>query len=379
VNLSGVSHDEIERGQVLTIPGWLRPTIALDVRLQLLASAPRGLKHNSPVAFHIGATETVARVRLLEQDIVSPGEETWAQIRLENPLALVKGDYFVIRSSDATLGGGTVVDAYAKRHRRRHSPTLERLEVMELGTQDEVLVQTLQSSEPASVQALADRANLSLDDTRALVEQLAADKGVVVLGSNAVTTRTLVYSAAGWATLVGKARATLESYHREHPLRRGIQKEELRSRLTLSGQEFPLVLPRLVEDKALVEETTLVYLPQHRVSLSDGQSRRVEQYMGSLRADPYSPPTVADLDDDLLTMLVDEGRVVKVSESVIYDAGTYEEMVDAIVTTIKEQGKINVAQVRDQFQTSRKYALSLLEHLDQRRITRRVGDDRVLR
>ena len=103
---------------------------------------------------------------------VSPGEETWAQIRLENPLALVKGDYFVIRSSDATLGGGTVVDPYAKRHRRHHLPTLERLEVMELGTQDEMLVQVLQSSESCSLQILADRANLSMEETRGLVEQL---------------------------------------------------------------------------------------------------------------------------------------------------------------------------------------------------------------
>ena len=379
VNLSGVSHDEIQRGEVLTIPGWLRPTIAADVRLQLLTDAPRGLNHNSPVNFHTGATETVARVRLLEQDVVSPGEETWAQIRLNNPLALVKGDYFVIRSSDATLGGGTVVDAYAKRHRRRHSPTIERLEVMEMGSQDEMLVQALQSSEPCNLQVLADRANLSMEETRGLVEKLSSDKGVIVLGSNALTPRSLVYSAAGWASLVGKTRDALDSYHRDHPLRRGIQKEELRSRLNLSSQEFPLVLPHLVDEQVVIEETNVVRLPQHQVSLNDRQSRLVEQYVSRLRSDAYSPPTDASLDDDLLAMLVDKGRVVRVNESVVYDAGAYQEMVDKIVSTIKEQGKINVGQVRDQFQTSRKYALSLLEYLDQQRITRRVGDDRVLR
>ncbi|MBI4282396.1 MAG: selenocysteine-specific translation elongation factor [Chloroflexi bacterium] len=379
VNLSGVSHDEIQRGEVLTIPGWLRPTIAVDVRLRLLADAPRGLKHNSPVTFHTGATETVARVRLLEKDEVSPGEETWAQVRLESPLALVKGDYFVIRSSDETLGGGTVMDPYAQRHRRRYSPTLERLEVMERGSQDEMLVQTLQSSEPCSLQVLADRAGLSPEDTGNLVEQLVSNKSVVVLGPNAITSRSLAYSAAGWASVVGKARDALESYHREHPLRRGIQKEELRSRLSLSAQEFPLALTRMVEEDVVVEESNLVRLPRHRVALSDGQSRLVEQYVARLRSNPYSPPTDEEMDDDLLAMLEDEGRVVKVSESVIFDAGAYQAMVDAIVATIKEQGKINVGQVRDRFQTSRKYALSLLEHLDQRRITRRVGDDRVLR
>jgi selenocysteine-specific elongation factor len=379
VNLSGVSHDEIERGEVLTIPGWLRPTIATDVRLHLLPDAPRGLKHNGSVTFHTGATETVARVRLLEQDFVSPGEETWAQVRLDNPLTLVKGDYFVIRSSNTTLGGGTVLDPYAKRHRRRHSPTIERLDVMELGTQDEVLVQALQSSEPCSLQSMADRANLSMDETKSLVEQLASNKGVIVLGADAITPRSLVYSAVGWASLVRKGRNALEDYHRNHPLRSGIQKEELRSRLSLSGQEFTLVLPRLVEEGAVVEEPNAVRLPQHQVSLDATQAKVIERYVGQLQSDPYSPPTDASLDGDLLAMLVSEGRVVKVSEAVVYDAGAYQEMVDKIVSTIKEKGKINVAQVRDQFRTSRKYALSLLEYLDQQRVTRRVGDDRVLR
>jgi selenocysteine-specific elongation factor len=379
VNLSGVSHDDIERGEVLTIPGWLRSTIAADVRLHLLPDAPRSLKHNGSVTFHTGATETVARVRLLEQDIINPGEETLAQIRLDNPLTLVKGDYFVIRSSEATLGGGTVLDPYAKRHRRHHSPTIERLEVMELGTQDEILVQILQSSEPCSLQALADSANLSIEETKILVEQLASTKEVIVLGTNAITQRSLVYSSLGWTSLLNKARNALESYHKEHPLRRGIQKEELRSRLSLSGKEFTLILSRFVEDGAVIEETNSAWLPQHQVSLSDIQTKLVEQYVSQLQSNPYSPPTDASLDDDLLTMLVDEGRVVKVSETVIYDAEAYQGMVDKIVFTIKEQGKINVAQVRDLFQTSRKYALSLLEYLDQQSVTRRVGDDRVLR
>jgi len=271
------------------------------------------------------------------------------------------------------------LDPYAKRHRRRHSPTIERLDVMELGTQDEVLVQALQSSEPCSLQSVADRANLSMEETKSLVEQLASNKGVIVLGANAITPRSLVYSAVGWAALVSKCRNALEDYHRDHPLRSGIQKEELRSRLSLSGQEFTLVLLRLVEEGAVVEEPNAVRLPQHQVSLDATQAKFIERYVSQLQSDPYSPPTDASLDGDLLAMLVSEGRVIKVSEAVVYDAGAYHEMVDKIVSTIKEQGKINVAQVRDQFQTSRKYALSLLEYLDQQRVTRRVGDDRVLR
>ena len=127
------------------------------------------------------------------------------------------------------------------------------------------------------------------------------------------------------------------------------------------------------------EENNLARLPHHRIVLTGGQQSRIEEYVASLRSNPYSPPTDAGLADDLLNLLVDEGRVVRINEAVVYDADAYREMVDGIVSTIREQGKINVAQVRDRFRTSRKYALSLLEYLDQQRVTRRVGDDRVLR
>ncbi len=379
VNLSGISHDDIERGETLTIPRWLRPTIALDVRLRLLADAPRPLKHNSPVTFHSGATESAARVRLLAQDEAQPGEETWAQVRLDSPMALVKGDYFVIRSSDATIGGGAVVEPHAKRHRRRHAPTLARLEAMDSGLEEDALLQTLQSAEPCDLQTLANRGNLSPAAVRAAVEKLASERRAVVLGGMDSGPRALLYSAEGWASLCARARAVLEAYHIERPLRVGVQKEELRSRLNLSGQQFALVLPRLVDDGVAAEDNGLIRLPNHSVTLSDGQRAGIDAYLSALRSNPYSPPTDAALPDDLLSLLVDEGRVVRVNESVVYDSDAYAEMVDGIVSAIRENGSINVAQVRDKFQTSRKYALSMLEHLDQQRVTRRVGDDRALR
>ena len=144
-------------------------------------------------------------------------------------------------------------------------------------------------------------------------------------------------------------------------------------------QEFPHVVARLAEDGALAEDAGVVRLPQHTAAPSEAQTKLVEAYLGRLRSDPYSPPTGEEPDDDLLAMLVDQGRVVRVSDTVVYEAATYREMVDAIMDAIRDKGTINVGQVRDRFHTSRKYALALLEHLDQQRITRRVGDDRVLR
>ncbi|MXY59230.1 MAG: selenocysteine-specific translation elongation factor, partial [Chloroflexi bacterium] len=127
VNLSGVSAQEIARGGVLTRPGWLRATRAVDVRLHMLSDAPHGIRHNFPATFHAFAAEAPAKVRLLEEDELAPGGEAWAQLWLEEPVAVVRGDHFVLRSADATLGGGTVVDVDVKRHRRRRALLFERL------------------------------------------------------------------------------------------------------------------------------------------------------------------------------------------------------------------------------------------------------------
>lgn len=144
VNLSGISHDQIERGDVVTIPGWLRPTTMLDARLRVIRGAPRPLKHNEGVTFHVFTSETNARVRLLDAKELKPGEEGWAQIHLSDPIPMVKGDFFVIRSPETTLGGGKMVDPYPRRHRPFHQSVLDHLAAMEGGSGQELVVSAVE-------------------------------------------------------------------------------------------------------------------------------------------------------------------------------------------------------------------------------------------
>ena len=150
-NLTGVPHDEVSRGEVLTLPGWLRPTTAFDVHLRVLQDAPNPLRHNMYVTVHTGSSESVARLRLFENDSVLPGDTAWAQLKLDNTIAVAKGDYFVVRSNMTTLGGGNIVDTHAPRPRRRHKPTIERLEIMERGDDREVLLKTIEGFETRRV------------------------------------------------------------------------------------------------------------------------------------------------------------------------------------------------------------------------------------
>jgi selenocysteine-specific elongation factor len=216
-------------------------------------------------------------------------------------------------------------------------------------------------------------------EARSQTQALVTDAHLVALGGGPSQDGTILIAGSLWSSLVERARSALQAYHRQYPLRRGAPREEVRSRLGLDAQVSPLALQRLVQDGVVVEEDTWVRLPEHRVAIGQAQRQLLDDYVRLLESEPFSPPTAEPPEADLLNCLVDEERVVKVNESVVFAAAAYQQMVDRIVEHLRAEGKITVAQVRDSLHTTRKYALALMEHLDQRRITRRVGDERVLR
>ena len=378
-NIINVSQDEVARGEVLTTEGWLRPTDAMDVRLRVITDAPHALRHNMFVTVHTGSSEVVGRLRLLERDTLEPGESGWAQIKLDAPLAVVKGDYYVIRSNRTTLGGGNIVETHARRHRRRDAQTIERLAMMELGSTQDVLLKTIETSEPSEFGELINRANMDADTVKSGLEAMAADSLIVPLGSANIGRGSVLFTAGGWNGVIEKSQQALEAYYRQFPLRRGAPKEELRSRLGMTAQVFNLAFARLQQQEVVEEDGALARLPGYEPTLSDEQNERVDAYIRTLESEPFSPPTDAPPDDEVLNLLDEQGRVVRVSETVVYSAAAYTEIVEIISEYIRENGEISVANVRDVLGTSRKYALALMDYMDHKRITRRVGDTRVLR
>ena len=378
-NIINVSQDEVARGEVLTTEGWLRPTDAMDVRLRVITDAPHALRHNMYITVHTGSSEVVGRLRLLERDTLEPGESGWAQIKLESPLAVVKGDYYVIRSNRTTLGGGNIVETHARRHRRRDAQTIERLAMMELGSTQDVLLKTIETSEPSEFGELINRANMDAATVKSELEAMAADRLIVPLGSASIGRGSVLFTAGGWNGVVEKSQQALEAYYRQFPLRRGAPKEELRSRLGMTAQVFNLAFSRLQHQEVVEEDGALVRLPGYEPTLSGEQNEQVDAYIRTLESEPFSPPTDAPPDDEVLNLLDEQGRVVRVSETVVYSAEAYDRIVDIISAYIRENGEISVANVRDVLGTSRKYALALMDYMDHKRITRRVGDARVLR
>ena len=387
VNLAGVAKEEVRRGQVLAPPGSLVPTTAVDVRLRALApsrggrrrASRRPLRHNATLTLHVGSAEVEARLLLLDGSELPPGEEGWGQLRLAGPVGVVKGDRFVLRTPNDTVGGGEIADAHPKRHRRFHAPTLEALESLLVGSPGETLLAALRRVEPAPLAAVAGETDASLDELRSTVEALVREGRVVALGEDAASRNAALMTAEGFATLGDRARSLLEAYHREHPLSRGIPREELRSRLRLEERVFAAALARWAEEGLLAEAGGSVALPSHTPVLTPEQQSQADAYLRELSSSPYAPPTDRSPPPELLAYLEEAGRVVPVGEGVVFASEAYEEMVERITEHLRREGSITLARVRDMFGASRKYAQALLEHLDRRHVTRRVGDERVLR
>ena len=227
VNLGGLAVEDLRRGQVLAAPGSLKPTRAIDAHLRLIRDA-RPVRHNTEVSFHTGAAETLGKLSLLDQDELQPGEEAWVQVRLQDEVALARGDLFVLRlpSPSMTIGGGSIVEPHARRHRRRQATVLQQLEVLAQGTPDEIVLERLRAREPTDVESLVQRTGLAAAEARAALGRLVEASEVLLLdhanGSARLDGRAFVVSSAGWQRVADQVATILGNFHRGYPLRRGL-------------------------------------------------------------------------------------------------------------------------------------------------------------
>jgi selenocysteine-specific elongation factor len=383
VNLTGLSKAELARGQVVTTPGWLRPTVLVDVEYHHLDKLDSPMRHNQEVKFFSGSAEVLARARVLGQDQISPGETGWVQLRLAEPVALVKGDRFIIRqpSPGQTLGGGIVVDpAPRRRHRRFRPGVITRLETLAQGTPEDILLQALESHGPLTAAEAAKQTGLEAAQVRSLAGEMIESGQIIPLGGEGPAQ--LFLARGRWATWLGNATRHLEKYHQDNPLKPGMMREELKSRLGLSPKEFSGFMERVSQMGHVVDEAVFVRLPDHEIRFTPEQETAVRNLVRRFRADPFGTPSYKEcvglVGEDVLSVLISRGELTQVSPEVLLLTETVDSAVQELRRFVSRHGSVTVAQARDLFGSSRKYVLSLLEHLDQRGITQREGDVRVM-
>ncbi len=426
INLANVSRSDLQRGDVIALPGQFLPTMLIDARVQLLPDAARPLSHNTLVDFYTGSQEVPASLRLLDRDELQPGESAWAQLRLSRPAVMARRDRFILRipSPSMTVGGGEVIDTHPRYHRRRQAAILSRLETLERGTPEELVLAALDrrreaakagiseasktghgqreatktgrggaGQAPITFQArllgyeageVAKQSGLGLDVTRQALETLLHESRVRQLGI-------YWFAQAVWEALRDETVRVLREQHERYPLRSGLSKEEWRSRLGLPPKMANDVLAALQEEGTVAEATgitsatgSVLRLPNFSPAFTPQQQEQVEQLLHQFRTHPFSPPGRAEAEtlvgSEVLGALIEQGTLVKVgsaAEAVLFLRESYEQALATLLAYVREHGKMTAAEARDALGTTRKYILPLLEHMDERRLTRRVGDERV--
>ena len=387
VNISGLSADQMGRGEVLIHPGQYESTRRIDARVRLLSGASSPLLHNREVKVFAGTSETAAVIRLLGREALPPGQEGWIQLELRNPLVCVRGDAFILRrpSPGETLGGGRVVDPHpGGRHKRFDKEVLEGLDALAQGSPADVLFEAALALGAAPMNDLVARSHLTPAAAESAAVQLIQDGRLVLLERGESTPGTDAWAMArpAWQTLEQRATRILAEYHGRYPLRAGIPREELKSRLHLPARLFNGMIHKMSTENALREASHAIALATHEIRFDQQQRSEIDRLMRRFAENPYGPPSLKECQDlagdEIVAALVSSGQVIAASSEVLFRKEDYDSMVAKIRAVLEDKGQITLAETRDLFHTSRKFAQALLEHLDASGITRRSGDSRVL-
>ncbi|GFE56953.1 selenocysteine-specific translation elongation factor [Geobacter sp. AOG1] len=391
VNLQGVEHTEVRRGDVVVSPDAFRTTRTVDAMLVHLPSAPRNLKHRATLRLHSATYEVPAQVILLDRDTLKPGESAFAQLRLEHPVLLLPGDPFVLRtfSPPATVGGGRVLDPAPARRRRRSTEALNLLNSL-AGDDDRLKVNLLVAQNLYSgitIQEIVTRSGLPLKQADAALAPLLSDGTLIQV----VREPRIFLGKGAFADLQELLFGELERFLRDNPLREGIGKEELKGRLPKRSDPrfFGPLLALLEKDGKVVVERDLVKLPGRKGIPSTAQAEVQERIADLLRKGEMEPPTVRELADAAgcgekdvlghLNLLVREGRAVKVKSDLFYAPDPVAAIREKLIVYLKERKEITPTDFRELTGLSRKFMIPLLEFFDGEKLTIRVGDKRVLR
>ncbi len=380
LNLTGVEKHELERGTVLASPGMLQTSARMDVKLSLLSSA-KALKHGARVHLHAFASETIATVNLYEEKQLKPGGEAFVQLRLSAPLLLVPGDRFIIRqfSPVMTIGGGVVLDAMPV-HKMPLAARLEFLKIQAAGIPKANLVARIARR---ATQGLA--LSQAVADTglrKEVIEaQLKQESTVLSLG-------TILIQAQTFEQVKRAIITTTATFHDQNRLAAGMTSASLREDVRADADVFNAALDALLRDRKIESVGDLVRLPGRGVVMKDdeAESRRVieQTFAAAGLKVPALKDVLSGLKIDqarahkLVTLLLREKVLIKVSDDLVFHQLALAELRKSLAAQKLISPRLDVARFKEITGVSRKYAIPLLEYLDRERVTRRVGDDRVI-
>ena len=392
VSISGAEPDDLHRGDVLTVPDYLQPTYMLDASLHLLNNSNIILENRTRVRLHIACSEVFGRVVLLDKESLAPGEDAFVQFRLEEQITAEHGDRYVIRqySPMRTIGGGMILDACPQKHRQFRPEVISYLTIIAYGTAKDCVEQIILR---ARTQAMTEweiikLSNISPDDIRQAIENLISDGKIFVFDKEQ-------YIHIEWYNKTKDAIINvLELFHAEQPLKLGMSREELRTRIPyeIEISAYNQVLQDLINDDKIAadNEGKIIRLFEHKIKLSVSHElikKQIEEIFLNTGTSTPLPEDVlikwsnkeAQIAKEVFEVLVETGVLIQVDEKVFFHKQTIDKAKEIIIQHIKSHGKLTLNDCRELFNVTRKYMLPLLYHFDKTGVTLRIGDDRVLK
>jgi selenocysteine-specific elongation factor len=392
INLAGVHHEDVARGQEVATPGYLMPSRTLTLRLHCLADVKRPIKHRAPVRFHIGTAEAMGTISLLDCDNVAPGAWALAQVFLDEPVMAVWGQPFVIRGSSAThtLGGGQVLQPVAKKIRRRHLDVLERIETLWSGGPDEraLTVAWFGGFSGFTPADLVRGANVGPDQAAQVIERLKERKSLVDVALGSGRQRLLHTDMV--KELDERILTALGRLHEQFPLMTMHDRQKVQSQLDYIGDATLVhaAVDRLIAQKRLVGDLRRVARADFKPKLSANLRKLKDKVVAEYQQARFAPPEPSSFAGaaggnaanlrDLFDVCVAEGYLVHVAGDLYLHADADAEMRRLVTEKLAEGSGMTVADIRDLLGTTRKFAVPLCEYLDRVGVTKRSGDLRVL-
>jgi len=389
VNLQGIEKDQLSRGDTIVSPGFFKPTKTLDAKLDLLKQAPRGLKTGSRVRFYNSTQEAIGRITVLGTNQLAPGEEAFVQLRLEQPVIIQQGDRYILRfySPMETLGGGMVLNPHTRRHKNSTmQESLRNLGILETGNAEDRLALLISGKGLAGMEETEAIGVIAADkqETTSALAALAQKKVVLRVDNLYVHTSHL-------GALEKKTIDLIKAFHKDNPLKAGLDKEELKGmlRMRINPKVLTVAIDGLVKKKELEVEGSKLKLPGFKAGGGTINDEVKNKIVEAIKKGGTQPPIREELPalfnisekdaKDLLKLLADERRTVRITDSLHLDKDVMETIKADLKKYLEKNKEITMADFRDLARTSRKFSVPLMEYFDSQKLTQRVGDKRVLR
>jgi selenocysteine-specific elongation factor len=391
VNIANVSVGEVHRGDVLSRPGSMEPTMMIDAKMEMLGDALMTIDNRDRLRLYHGTSEIMCRVVLLDRDELKPGESAFVQLRLEEKIACQKSDRFVIRfySPMITIAGGTILDPNPPKRKRYKEDVMEELSIKEKGDPIEVVDQfLLQNSDKFYEKKEIIKQLGFLDDCLTSILETLKDKYLAVEFKQG---EDRYYAHTKYLKVVGEQfENILTQFHSKNPLKAGISKEEVKSKLfeAVKPKLYDAILGYYVQNNYIKVENQFVAKSDFEVVFTENQGKIKVFLLDIYNESKFNPPKFSDIieknkfDRNQIQMvynaLISMGFLVKLDEEIVFAKDSYNQAIQCVKDYIIQNGSIQLGEFRDLLGTSRKYAMSLLDSFDQQKITKRVEDKRIL-